>query len=288
MSQTPLDGQQAALFPNQNLAASDNVPDWKTSYLEAQEAKGEVAESIADSATSPTVPLAQEWPDETGEEPAPSKPLKLQRCTHSECEKGLHCFRLTKKQTRNKKVGECRRCDEHPVDFARVKQRDISDYEYTRWAFTQEWIRAEYWSNEIDLKAVLYAKRKGMKALLAMVPQRIAKAIGKPVSNNAYDGRQTSWEGNPIHYAQHATATCCRKCMEIWHGIPLESEITPDQLAYFSTLVQRYLTERLKDKDVREHSVRVSPQKKAPEGSLSLNFASEEPENTTLESSDVL
>ncbi len=34
------------------------------------------------------------------------------------------------------------------------------------------------------------------------------------------DGRQTPREGNTIFYAQHATASCCRTCIEYWHGIP--------------------------------------------------------------------
>jgi len=28
-----------------------------------------------------------------------------------------------------------------------------------------------------------------------------------------------------VHYAQHATAACCRKCIEYWHGIGPVREI---------------------------------------------------------------
>ncbi|MGW1887105.1 DUF4186 family protein [Streptomyces sp. NPDC001970] len=34
------------------------------------------------------------------------------------------------------------------------------------------------------------------------------------------DGRQTPYRGHPEFDAQHATATCCRTCLERWHGIP--------------------------------------------------------------------
>jgi hypothetical protein len=36
----------------------------------------------------------------------------------------------------------------------------------------------------------------------------------------ANDGKQTPWRGHPVFVAQHATATCCRGCLEKWHKIP--------------------------------------------------------------------
>jgi hypothetical protein len=35
----------------------------------------------------------------------------------------------------------------------------------------------------------------------------------------ANDGRQTPYRGHPVFVAQHATATCCRRCAAKWHGI---------------------------------------------------------------------
>jgi hypothetical protein len=34
------------------------------------------------------------------------------------------------------------------------------------------------------------------------------------------DGRQTPCRGHPVFVAQHATAACCRTCLERWHQIP--------------------------------------------------------------------
>ena len=53
--------------------------------------------------------------------------------------------------------------------------------------------------------------------------------------------------GNPIHYAQHATASCCRKCMEYWHGIPQTQTLTDEQIEYFVELAMMYLKDRLPD-----------------------------------------
>lgn len=46
----------------------------------------------------------------------------------------------------------------------------------------------------------------------------IAKRLGpaEPVK----DGRQTPYRGHPVFVAQHATATCCRTCLERWYQIP--------------------------------------------------------------------
>jgi hypothetical protein len=40
------------------------------------------------------------------------------------------------------------------------------------------------------------------------------------------DGKQTPYRGHPVFVAQHATATCCRTCLERWHQIPKGRELT--------------------------------------------------------------
>ncbi len=46
------------------------------------------------------------------------------------------------------------------------------------------------------------------------IRQRLAPAA--PIN----DGKQTPMRGHPVFIAQHATATCCRGCLEKWHAIP--------------------------------------------------------------------
>jgi hypothetical protein len=94
-------------------------------------------------------------------------------------------------------------------------------------------------------EAVDYARRKGWRGLEEAVTKRLAVAIGP--AEPFHDGRQTPREDskNPIHYAQHGTATCCRRCLQEWYGVPLGVELQPTELRYFSELVMRYLRERL-------------------------------------------
>jgi Domain of unknown function (DUF4186) len=55
------------------------------------------------------------------------------------------------------------------------------------------------------------------------------------------DGRQTPYRGHPVFVAQHATATCCRTCLERWHGIPKGRELTPDEREYVVEVVCRWI-----------------------------------------------
>ena len=63
-----------------------------------------------------------------------------------------------------------------------------------------------------------------METVLSHAADFIARrlAAAEPVN----DGRQTPFRGHPVFVAQHATATCCRSCLEKWHQIPKGRELT--------------------------------------------------------------
>jgi hypothetical protein len=171
------------------------------------------------------------------------KPLGL-TCTSTSCSDNLHCFRQAKKAgEEHVRGGHCIDCGADLVDFPRVHLRERGDLEYTFNSLQFEMIRHHYWHVDFDQKALNYAVRKGRVALLAAAEKRIRQAIGP--AQPAFDGRQTSMKGNPLHYAQHATATCCRKCVEYWHGIPQGNELTEEQITYCAGLVQRFIGKRL-------------------------------------------
>lgn len=46
-------------------------------------------------------------------------------------------------------------------------------------------------------------------------------------ANPPNDGRQTPMRGHPVFVAQHATATCCRGCIQKWWKLPKGIEIPP-------------------------------------------------------------
>lgn len=170
------------------------------------------------------------------------KPLKI-TCTKSECDKDLHCFLPTSKM---KATGQrmCRSCGAKLVDWKRVFQKDVNDAAYTFQALKYEWIRHDFWHREIDERAVAHARRKGWVGMRIAAEKRLRSSVGK-AANTFFDGRQTPLKENALFYAQHATATCCRKCIEAWHGIPHDQELSEEEIAYFTQLLMLYVEDRL-------------------------------------------
>jgi hypothetical protein len=84
-----------------------------------------------------------------------------------------------------------------------------------------------------------YLETKGRDVVLAhahdFVDRRLAPA------QPARDGKQTPWRGHPVFVAQHATATCCRGCLEKWHGIPRGHELTTAERAHVVAAIARWL-----------------------------------------------
>ncbi len=84
-----------------------------------------------------------------------------------------------------------------------------------------------------------YARKRGLKRIQAhalnFVTQRLAPAT--PLG----DGKQTPMKGHPVFMAQHATATCCRKCLRKWHGIPQGKVLSRHEVAYVVTVIMDWV-----------------------------------------------
>lgn len=171
-------------------------------------------------------------------------PLKI-KCRSTNCAEGLHCFLRTKRQRAKVAPGSCYACGEHLVDMDRVHQRNLRDVQHTFEALKRELVRHHFWHIEIDQRALNHARRKGRTGIRVAAERRLLKSVGKP--GNPYDGRQTPYNDNVLYYAQHAVATCCRKCIDEWHGIPRDREITDDEISYLTELVCLYVDYRLPD-----------------------------------------
>lgn len=170
------------------------------------------------------------------------EPLKI-TCKSADCDQGLHCFVRSKKMKITNPAGQCIYCGVKLIDSKRIYKRELADADYTFKALKYEMWRHYYWHIEIDQKAINHARRKGKAGIRVAADKRIRNSVG---DGNPYrDGIQTPKKGNTLYYAQHATATCCRKCIEEWHGIPIGQPLTDDQIAYFKELVILYIEERL-------------------------------------------
>jgi hypothetical protein len=176
------------------------------------------------------------------------KPLKIS-CKSTNCGNNLHCFQLSKKLLQQGPSGRCRSCGVQLVDWSRVHRRDLSDAKYTLEALRYEFIRHHFWHIPLSQYAIDYARRKGKIALRLAAEHRIQKAVGNPT--HPVQGRQTPREDSPtanaIHYAQHATASCCRPCLEEWHGIASDRSLTKEELEYLAELAMLYVEARIPD-----------------------------------------
>ena len=168
-------------------------------------------------------------------------PLKV-KCTDFDCDNDLHCFKAHRTMPAADH-GKCRACGANLVDWQRVHKRDAGDVKYTVEALQQELIRHHVFHKKVDEKAIRHARRKGRVLLIDAARLRVEKYLAP--ANPPRDGRQTPFDGNAIFYAQHATACCCRTCLEYWHAIPKGRALTASEVDYCMELIELYLHERL-------------------------------------------
>ncbi len=63
-----------------------------------------------------------------------------------------------------------------------------------------------------------YVQEKGLDTVRMHARDLIAKRLAPAVIPN--DGKQTPMHGHPVFLAQHATACCCRGCLQKWYKVP--------------------------------------------------------------------
>ena len=100
----------------------------------------------------------------------------------------------------------------------------------------QSTFRARQTLNDKDRR---YLMTRGLDAILVHAAEFIEKRLAQSEPRN--DGKQTPWRGHPVFVAQHATATCCRGCLEKWHRIERGRELTEAEKSYIVRVLGRWL-----------------------------------------------
>ena len=57
----------------------------------------------------------------------------------------------------------------------------------------------------------------------------------------ANDGKQTPMHGHPVFKAMHATACCCRGCLNKWYRVPQGRELTESEQERIVNLLMAWL-----------------------------------------------
>ena len=84
-----------------------------------------------------------------------------------------------------------------------------------------------------------YVHEHGMAQVLAHAQTLVHERLAPAAPEN--DGRQTPFRGDPVFVAQHGTATCCRRCLQKWHHIPLGRQLTTAEEDYIVNVIETWL-----------------------------------------------
>lgn len=84
-----------------------------------------------------------------------------------------------------------------------------------------------------------YLQDKGFSVIEKHARDFVKERLAPTLPKN--DGKQTPMKNHPVFIAQHATATCCRKCLEKWHGIEMGKELTQQQIDYIVSVIMYWL-----------------------------------------------
>ena len=91
-------------------------------------------------------------------------------------------------------------------------------------------------------KELDYLRSKGLRVVLEHAADFIEKRLAP--AHPANDGKQTPVRNHPAFVAQHATATCCRGCLQKWHRIPKGRPLEAEEKRHVLSVLERWLTEQ--------------------------------------------
>ena len=89
-----------------------------------------------------------------------------------------------------------------------------------------------------------YISLKGLDVIEEHAHDMIRKRLAPAVIPN--DGKQTPMRGHPVFTAQHATATCCRGCLEKWHHIPAGKQLTEAEQNYIVEVIMEWIKRQIR------------------------------------------
>ncbi|MBR2841138.1 MAG: DUF4186 domain-containing protein [Bacilli bacterium] len=99
-------------------------------------------------------------------------------------------------------------------------------------------------SFHLNHKMKEYVKTKGLDEIERHAYEFIDKRLKPSLIPN--DGRQTPMkQTHPVFISQHATATCCRKCLYRWHGIDINKTLNKDEVDYIVRVIMKWIKSEL-------------------------------------------
>lgn len=94
-------------------------------------------------------------------------------------------------------------------------------------------------SFKLRSKDIEYINKVGLDKIKSYAYDFVSKRL-KDVSK-VNDGKQTPTHGHPVFIAQHATATCCRGCLEKWHKIDKNKILDNKDIDYIVSVIMVWI-----------------------------------------------
>lgn len=95
-----------------------------------------------------------------------------------------------------------------------------------------------------------YVSSKGIETVQKHCYDFIEKRLAP--ANPLNDGRQTPMrQVHPVFIAQHACACCCRSCLEKWHHIPKNRDLTSKEVDFIVELLIEWIKRECRAVDIQ-------------------------------------
>lgn len=92
-----------------------------------------------------------------------------------------------------------------------------------------------------------YIAKRGLSQISLHAHDFIRRRLAPADPKN--DGKQTPFKGHPVFKAQHATATCCRSCLEKWYGIRKGRPLSAKEIETVAGTIMEWIQGKFETKE---------------------------------------
>lgn len=93
-------------------------------------------------------------------------------------------------------------------------------------------------------KEKAYIQEKGLDTVRRHACDFVSTRLAPPAQPN--DGKQTPMHGHPAFKAMHATACCCRGCLQKWYKVSPNRELSEDEQRRVVNLMMAWIDRAMK------------------------------------------
>ena len=98
-----------------------------------------------------------------------------------------------------------------------------------------------------------YLDEKGIAVIRSHAQDFVRQKLSPAEPLN--DGKQTPMHGHPVFKAMHATACCCRGCLNKWYKVPMHKELTETEQQKIINLLMAWIERQRNCKTASDNEV---------------------------------